>query len=246
MNYEVHLDNFNGPMDLLLHLVKETKLDIYEIKMQDIIEGYLTHIKNMQSLNIYIGSEFLVMASNLVHLKSKMLIGASEENDSTEENEITSEEDLRSRIIEYERIKKVTEELKALESKRSEIYTKLPESLSNYQEELKLFNDDGLSTSDLIKALNDIEKRRHYLEPVETKITRRELSVHERTNYIRNILKEKKKCNFYELFEYGTKEYIIVTFLAILEMCRAKEIKLNQESNFDSLLVEALWIKKVF
>ena len=240
MNYEIHLDNFNGPMDLLLHLVKETKLDIYEIKMSDIIEGYLNYIKTLQSLNIDVGSEFLLMASSLVHLKSKMLIGKVEESDTEDELNIESEEDLRNKIIEYERYKKITEDLKELENKRGQIYTKLPESLAQYQEQIKLFNDEGLTTDNLIKALEEIQKRRHYLEPVETKITRRELSVHDRENYIRNILKDKKKCNFFDLFEYGTKDYIIVTFLAILEMCRSKEVKLNQNGNFDSLYVEAL------
>ena len=246
MNYEVHINSFNGPMDLLLHLVKETKLDIYDIPMKDIIEGYLSYIKTLESLNIDLGSEFLVMASSLVHLKSKLLIGKVEEQEPSDELEIASEEDLRNKIIEYERYKNITEKLKELESKRGQIYTKIPENLSIYQEQLQLFNEEGLTSNDLLKALEEISKRHHYLEPVETKITHRELSVHERTTYIRNILKEKKKCNFYDLFENGTKEYIIVTFLAILEMCRAKEIKLKQNHNFDALLVEALWIKKEY
>ena len=73
MNMEFHLENFDGPLDLLLHLVKETKLDIYEIQMSEIIESYLNYIHSLQKLNIDVGSEFLVMAANLLHLKSKKL-----------------------------------------------------------------------------------------------------------------------------------------------------------------------------
>ena len=93
MQYNIHLDNFDGPMDLLLHLVKETKLDIYEIEMTKIIESYLNTIRNLQDLNIDVGSDFLLMASSLLHLKSKMLIGKTTENDEVQdEYDITSEE----------------------------------------------------------------------------------------------------------------------------------------------------------
>ncbi len=116
MNYEIHLENFEGPMDLLLHLVKETKLDIYEIQMSEIIESYLSYIKSLQELNIDIGSEFLVMASSLLHLKSKKLLG-KEMEESIEEDEysIASEEDLKNKILEYEKYKNITKELQELE-----------------------------------------------------------------------------------------------------------------------------------
>src|SRR5699024_2410872 len=109
MNYEIHLENFDGPLDLLLHLVKETKLDIYEINMSSIIESYLKYISDLQTLNIDVGSEFLLMASSLLHLKSKMLIGKTTETENSEdEYAIESEEDLKERIIEYEKYKNIT------------------------------------------------------------------------------------------------------------------------------------------
>ena len=118
MDYKIHIENFDGPMDLLLHLVKETKLDIYEIQMSEIIESYLNYIQSLQSLNIDIGSEFLLMASSLIHLKSKMLIGkTNEEPDSEDEYNITSEEDLKQKIIEYEKYKNIIKDLQELEEK---------------------------------------------------------------------------------------------------------------------------------
>ena len=174
MNYEIHLENFEGPMDLLLHLVKETKLDIYEIQMSEIIESYLSYIKSLQELNIDIGSEFLVMASSLLHLKSKKLLG-KEMEESIEEDEysIASEEDLKNKILEYEKYKNITKELQELEMKRKEVFTKIPENLKNYQEKQELIND-GLTVDDLLKALLKVEERLRYKEPLETKITKKE------------------------------------------------------------------------
>ena len=119
MDYLIDINNFHGPLDLLLHLVKSTEMDIYEINTSVIIEEYLNYINKMQDLNIDVASEFLVMASSLVHLKSKMLIGETDEKKEEEnEFEITSEEDLKNKIIEYEKYKTITETFKELEEKK--------------------------------------------------------------------------------------------------------------------------------
>ncbi len=238
MDYKIHIDNFEGPLDLLLHLVKETKMDIYDINMSQIIEEYLNYIEDMQSLNINVGADFLFMASSLVHLKSKMLIGKTAEEEQVEEYDITSEEDLRNKIIEYEKYKKICDSLKELEEKRGQIYTKLPENIKEYMTPQELFNETGLTGEDLARALLEVEKRLKGKAPVETRITKREINILDRQNYIRNILKVRNRCDFIELFEYGNKPYLVATFLAILEMCKQKEINLLQEKNFDSLIVE--------
>lgn len=238
MDYKIHIENFDGPMDLLLHLVKETKLDIYEIQMSEIIESYLNYIQSLQSLNIDIGSEFLLMASSLIHLKSKMLIGkTNEEPESEDEYNITSEEDLKQKIIEYEKYKNIIKDLQELEEKRSEIYTKLPEHLENYVTTPELENT-GLTAEDLLKALQNVQIRLHYKEPLDTKITRKEISVKKQVLKIRSILQIRKSCLFEELFDVPSKDYIIATFLAILEMSKSKEIKLFQKENFESIEVE--------
>ena len=240
MNLELHLENFDGPLDLLLHLVKETKVDIYEINMSEIIETYLNYIESLQELNIDVGSEFLVMAASLIHLKSKMLIGKTEEEQETDdEYNITSEEDLKNRIIEYEKYKNITKELQELEARRKEIFTKIPENLKEYKEKKELIND-GLTIDDLLKALLKIEERLRYKEPLETRITKKEISVKEQILSIRNILKERKKCCFEDLFSKATKDYIIATFLAILEMTKQKEIILEQKSSFEPIMVEMI------
>ena len=123
MEYTIHLENFDGPMDLLLHLVHQTKLDVYELNMSEIIESYLTYIKTLQHLNIELGGEFLLMASSLVHLKSKKLIGHTTSEESNEDEfDISSEEDLKNKITEYEKYKKISKELRGLEEKRNQVF----------------------------------------------------------------------------------------------------------------------------
>ena len=237
MDFQVSILNFEGPMDLLLHLVKETKLDIYDIKMSEIIDKYLEYIHQVQNLNIDLSSSFLVMAATLIHIKSKKLIGKIEEENESDEFEINSEEDLKNKIILYEQYKEVTKDFQNLEEKRKEIYTKLPESLKNYANNFELYNENGLTGDDLMKALEEVLNRLHYKEPKHTKITKKEISVASRKLWIRKKLENKEKCDFVELFEYNTKEYIIATFLAVLEMSKEKMLKITQENSF-----ETIWI----
>ncbi len=237
MDFQVSVLNFEGPMDLLLHLVKETKLDIYEIKMSEIIDKYLDYIHQIQNLNIDISSSFLIMAATLIHIKSKKLIGKSEEEYDNDEYDINSEEDLKNKIILYEQYKKVTKDFENLEEKRKEIYTKLPENLKNYEVNYELFNENGLNGEDLLKALEEVLKRLHYKEPKTKRITKKEISIESRKIWIRKKLENIEKCDFMELFEYNTKEYIIATFLAVLEMSKESMVKITQENTF-----ETIWI----
>ena len=231
------LDNFEGPMDLLLHLVRQTKLDIYEVNISKIIEQYLDYINKMKELNIDIASEYLVMASDLIHIKSKKLVNDDEEIDD-EETSITSEEDLKNKLIEYQKYKNISEAFKELEAKRQDYFTKLPESLNEYKnDDTKLSTD--ISLTELIDAFLRFKEREKYLKPLSTSVTKKELSVSKRISYIRNKLKQKKQIKFFDLFEEYSKDYIIVTFLSILDMSKNKEIEIIQKHNFEDILIKA-------
>lgn len=237
MDYKITINDFEGPLDLLLHLVKETKMDIYQIDTSIIIEEYLKYIENMQDLNIDIASEFLVMAAELIHLKSKMLLNIKEETEETDEYSIVSEEDLKNRIIEYEKFKNMSEIFKSLEETRSEVYTKIPENLSKITD-TTITNDGSVTLQDLLDAFASFQNRLKYSKPLNTRITKKELSVAKRRESIRNLLAKKSKLEFTELFEQFDKEYIVVTFLAILDMSKNDEILLTQENNFDKIMIE--------
>ena len=232
------LEDFEGPLDLLLHLVRQSKMDIYKVNISNIIEQYLNFINSINKLDIDTSSEYLVMASELVHLKSRMLVNKYEEEDEEEtEFQITSEEDLRNRLIEYEKYKNMTETFKVLEENRQDYYTKIPENLNEYASDEKIINSD-VSVDDLINAFLDMQKRVNFKKPIITKVARKEFSVKERVKEIRDILKIRKRIEFNELFEILTKENLVVTFLSILDMSKNNEINLMQDKIFSTIIIE--------
>ena len=237
----LHLEDFDGPFDLLLHLVRVAKMNIYTINIRDIIEQYLEFIDSIDKYDIDSSSEYLVLASELIHLKSKMLVNKNEEDDDEENSEfnIQSEEDLRNKLIEYEKYKNMTETFKALEENRLDYYTKLPESLSEYVDDEHIINSN-VSINDLLNAFLEMQKRINFQKPLTTKITRKEYSVKERIKEIRNILKDKGKIEFTELFDIVTRENVVVTLLSLLDMSKNSEIILKQTRNFSTITIESV------
>ena len=237
MDYSIKIDEFEGPLDLLLHLIKEDNIDIYDISIDKITKDYLDYINKMEELNINVASSYLVMASELMEIKSKSLLPSNKKEEVSENEEEVSRERLISKLIEYKKYKEITNSFKELESLRKEIYIKSPENIKNYIDE-KITNDNDISVNDLIKAFSLFLERKKLEKPLNTKITNKEYSVKERKSSIRNILKERKKLEFTELFNEYNKSFIVVTFLSILEMTKDNEIDLKQEDNFSKIYIE--------
>ena len=237
----LQLADFEGPFDLLLHLVRQSKMYIYTININDIIEQYLNFINSVPKFDIDTSSEYLVMSSELIHLKSKMLINKTVEDEDIEDDDysIQSEEDLRNKLIEYERYKNVSDTFRALEESRLDYYTKLPENLNEYVDNERIVNSE-VSVDLLINAFLDMQKRINISKPITTKITKKEYSVKEKINYIRNILKNKKSIEFNELFDVVTKDNVVVTFLSLLDMSKNKEIIIKQDKMFESIIIESV------
>lgn len=234
MEYKVTIENFDGPLDLLLHLIKEQNIDIYDIKIEEITKQYLDYIQVMKDLNLSIASEYLVMASELIEIKSKMLLPRRKQEESDEYEE-DPREVLIERLLNYKRYKEVTQEFKNLEMTRKLIITKEPINLSYYAKQEE--KNDDLSLSDLIEAFNLIIERKKLDKPISTKITKKELSLTDKIISIRKILFAKKKINFEELFDAPTKEEIIVSFLSVLEMIKKDEIVVKQDNNFKTIMI---------
>ncbi len=230
------IGDFEGPLDLLLHLIKKSKMEIFDVEISEITTQYLNYIQEMTNMNLDIASEYLVMAAELIELKSRKLLPKIKEEDEEEEQE-NPEEELKKRLIEYKKYKESTEYFKKLEEKRSNYYTKAPESLKQYSNEV-LENDGSVGVMDLLEAFKKLLERQEYNKPVNTRITRKELSVKERTAKIRDILKEKKILKFIELFDDFSKPYVVVTFLSVLEMVKSREINIKQDNNFSDIYLE--------
>ena len=233
MHYEVKINEFEGPLDLLLHLIKKSNIDIYDISLEEITNQYLDYINSMKKLNLDIASEYLIMASELLEYKSKSLLPKKEnEVDDYEED---PKEELIKRLVDYKKYKEITSTFKELENIRSDIYTKSPSNISEYGE--KEVNNDNVTIDDLINAFKKFMDRKEFEKPIHTKITTKELSVSERMVGIRNILKSRKSVNFVDLFDNYNKSYVVVTFLSILEMSKNKEIVIIQDNNFSSITI---------
>ncbi len=235
MEYTLKINDFEGPFDLLLHLIKEAKMSVFDFSVEEIVKSYLDYINKMQEVNLTIASSYLVMASELIEIKSRMLLPRRED----EEEEEDPKERLINRLIEYQKYKDLTEEFKNMEEKRKEIYTKLPEDLSCYTEDNTLKNSN-VTLDDLLLAFQSFLERQKEEVILETKVTKKEITVEERRRDIKSKLKKSKKVNFFELFDVITKEYVVVTFLAVLEMVRKKEINIIQENNFDDIICEVV------
>lgn len=232
MDY-ISIDNFEGPLDLLLHLIKESNIDIFDISIEEITNKYMDYIKYQEECDINVSSSYLVMASELLYLKSKSLLPKNEKEEENEE-EITRE-NLINRLLEYKRYKEVTSTFKELEEQRKKIYIKSPESISDYTED-NLSN--VYSAGDLLEAFSKFLERKEKEKPLETKVTNREYSVKERKSSIRKILKNKGKATLDDLFEEYNKAYIVVTFMSVLEMVKENDLNVYQNHNFDKIVLE--------
>ena len=232
MEYNFVINDFEGPLDLLLHLIKVSKMDIYNIKINEITKQYIDFINKMEEMNLSVASEYLVMASELTLIKSRMLLPNNKEDEIEED----PKENLINRLVEYQKYKNMIDSFKKLEQKRKDIYTKEPININEICENY-IKNDGEVTIEDLTKALENFLKRKEVQKPLTTKITKKELLVSDRTKEIKNILKNKKKVSFFDLFTIKTKEYVVVTFLSILEMAKLGEIKISQEDNFNNIVV---------
>ena len=227
MNYEVTIDGFDGPLDLLLHLIKKSNINIVDININDISKQYLDYINKMEELNLDIASEYLVMAAELLEIKSNSLLPKPEIDDPKER--------LIKRLIEYEQYKKITEDFKFFESQRQEVFTKEPDKLEKYKNDEKI--DYGVNLDDLVNAFKEFIKDKEKEKPLNTKIANKEYSITKRCSEIKSLLLKKKKINFTELFEEYNKGYIVVTFLSILSMARNGELLIEQDNNFNNIII---------
>lgn len=230
------INEFEGPLDLLLHLIKESKMNIMDIEIEKITDQYMNYLDLQEKMNLEIASEYLVMASELIELKSKLLLPNPKNEEGEEED---PREELVNRLLEYQAYKEITKVLQDKENLRKEIYTKAPENIRNYVEEDVSITPD-VTLDDLVEAFKKYLERKKETKPLQTKITVNEVTVSSRRHDIKNLLRTKKRVSFFELFPVVSKEYVIATFLAVLEMAKSHELTITQDGTFDDIICEAV------
>ncbi|MEK6645115.1 MAG: segregation/condensation protein A [Candidatus Firestonebacteria bacterium] len=227
--YNVKLPAFEGPFDLLLHLIKENEVNIYDIPVAKITEEYLKYIQMMEILDLNIAGEFIVMAATLIHIKSKMLLPVEK---TQEGEEIDPRAELVRRLLEYQKFKEAASNFSELENKQRDVFYRfIPDEVKDGDEEFV-----EVTLFDLLKAFQGIIA---YLPKEEVlKITREEIKVTQKINEILDKLEITKNINFSELFDKTmNKLHIIATFLAVLELVRLKLIKAYQSKNFADIQI---------
>ncbi|MDD4909811.1 MAG: segregation/condensation protein A [Candidatus Omnitrophica bacterium] len=232
MSYKVKLEVFEGPLDLLLYLVKKDHLNICDIPIAEVTEQYLQYIELMRLLDLNIAGEFLVMASTLINIKSKMLLPA-EEKQALEEEEEDPRQELVNRLIEYQRFKEAAGKLKRLEDARREVFTRdANDDPAEIDDEVYF----EASLFDLIaafrNALKEVPKDIFY------EVIKDEFTVEQKIHDILHLLLIESRILLSELFNKArSKIEIVSTFLAILELIRLKEVKVRQKGVFGEVEV---------
>ncbi|MBI5492528.1 MAG: segregation/condensation protein A [Deltaproteobacteria bacterium] len=225
MAYNIKLDIFEGPLDLLLHLIKKSEVDIYDIPIATITGQYLEYIEMMKEMNLDVAGEFLVMAATLVHIKSKMLLPIDEEAVEEEDDGVDPREELIRRLLEYQRYKEAAKDLNERLIVGRDVFLRGPEIPIEGLEEGAGFM--SVSVFDLMEALKGILAR----APKERKIdlTSERFRIADKINYVMEVLNREKSAAFTSLFEESaTRGEIVVTFLAILELAKLLMIKIHQ------------------
>ncbi len=243
MALSVKLEVFEGPLDLLLHLIEKNKIDIYDIPIVTITEQYLDYIKQMETEDMNVMSEFLVMAATLIDIKCKMLL-PREENEEGEDEDPRAE--LVQKLLEYKMFKYMSYELKDRQLDAEKSWFKkpmLPKEVQDFQYPLdyeELIGDMNLAK--LHEIFKSCMKRQvDKVDPIRSQfgnIEKDEINLEDKQTYIEEYVRNHKKFSFRELLErQGNKMEIIVTFLAILEMLKQNIITIEQDENFSDIFI---------
>ena len=251
MALAVKLEVFEGPLDLLLHLIDKNKIDIYDIPIVEITEQYLEFVRNMETKDLNVMSEFLVMAATLLEIKAKMLLPIEVDEDG---EEIDPREELVQKLLEYKMYKYMSYELKdRMQDAAKAMYKDptIPEEVEGYIEPVDLEKLIGDLT---LKKLNDIfqsvmKRQNDKVDPIRSKfgkIEKEEVSLEDKLDFVENYAKEHGTFSFKSMLEgQKSKMQLVVTFLAILELMKVGKIVIKQEAAFgDIIITSAKYYKK--
>jgi len=235
------LDSFEGPLDLLLHLIDKSEIDIHEVSISEITIQYMDYLHAMKELELDITSEFLVMAATLLAIKSKQLLPKppvfEEEYEDWPDEGLDPRDELIQKLVEYRKFKQIAEQLREKEFERSLVYSREPEDMSPFMKEEKINPVEGLHVSDLVAAFQKALGRAARRNVVST-IQRDEISVKDRIRDIVEVLKQFETVRFSKLMKENMDRHeVVVTFLAILELMKMKHIRCFQHQLFDDIVI---------
>jgi segregation and condensation protein A len=246
---KIELDVFEGPLDLLLHLIKKLEVDIYDIPMKEITDQFIAYIKAMEAIQLEVVGEYLVMAATLMSIKAKLLlpreeldVEALENGEEVDESGVDPREALVEQLLEYRKFKYAASELHEREGERAKYFGKDPMDVSSYRTEELVLDETKNSALDLFLAFNKMLEKRKKRTRLETVIETDSSTIEEKIDKIikrLNRLEIKKDgMKFDELFEEeDTKSEIITTFMALLELIKKQEVRVEQDGTYEDILL---------
>jgi segregation and condensation protein A len=238
MSYKIKLDIFEGPFDLLVYLIENAEMNIYDIQVSEITKQYMEYVERMQALDVVLAGEFMVLAAALIEIKSKMLLPKIKPEGSEALYEDPRTE-LVQRILEYKKFKAAAELLEQQEAQNLRIYEKPKEDLAPYTKEPDEYLN--LDLAQFVKAFHIFLQKKKKLEEIKKnyeRVERQKISIESTIDYIKNLfrLKDKKRLSFRELLKPQTSRYeVVLTFVSMLEMIRQKSIMVKQNINFGEI-----------
>ena len=239
--YEYKLAVFEGPLDLLLHLIQQLEIDIYDIPIAAVTEQYMNFIHAMKTLELEVAGEYLVMAATLMSIKSQMLLPKPEVAFEYDDEEGEDPRDaLVQQLLEYRKYKYAASVLSEKEEERSLFYTKAPMDLSEYEEEILPLPKNQLNTIDLFLALHDVLQRKKRNQTIETTVTAETITVDQKVNEIGRRLEklsENEGLPLESFFVQYTKDEMITTFMALLELMKKGQATATQEETYAPILI---------
>lgn len=231
--YKIRLPNFEGPFDLLLYFIKRDEVNIYDIPIAKITKEFLNYIRLIQIFDLELAGEFILMASDLMYIKAQMLLPRPVNEDGEEIDDPRT--NLVRRLLEYKQIKDGATEIKALEEEQKyTYYRELFQADMRFAEETENYKNTNLF--DLLKAFKKAIERGNYVE-VNHHINFEPISIEDKSELILTKLKAKARLSFFEITKGLSRQHIVVTFLAILEMLKSKKIFIIQKENFDDIII---------
>ena len=234
MAVHVQLKIYEGPLDLLLHLIRKNELSIVDIPIASITEQYLEALELMQGLNLDLSGEYLVMAATLLHIKSKMLLPPEEDDDDDNEEPGDSREELIRRLLEYERFKNAAKELEERDILNRDVFARQGRS-----ERVTEISFEQISVFDLMSALQRVLER--FPGASVHTVVLETVSVRERMTYILDRLQRTSSVLFHELFDSArSRMEVVVTFLALLELIRLRVVRAVQKERLGSIVMEPM------
>lgn len=243
MILNINIDNFQGPFDLLLHLIKKNEMDIYDIKIHEITNQYMDYLQEMKEIDLEITSEFIVIAATLLEIKSKLLLPKAKNQE--EEEEKDPREELVSKLLEYKKFKAIANYLKQKQEESGLVFSKKPEIIDD---------KETIDTSEILKGItmlelynlfcklmNDYENKINHNNVYLSRISPDEYKVEDKMNYLLDGVRSKKTFYFSDIIKNcHNKLEMVVTFMALLELVKIKSIKIYQKNNFNDIFMERI------